>query len=117
PAESLHRAENGEGLDCDDQAILLCSLLRVFIPPEKVFCAPVMWSMDGTREGHMCVIMGDEFGQDRILEATADPDKPVCGLYEVYALFNDKYAFASKAGLSLFDLRPVEKVLAGTCVW
>lgn len=104
PAESLRDAKN---LDCDDTAILLCSLLRNYVPPEKVFCAVVEWTLNRRKDGHMCVFIQDDTGADRILESTASPESPLRGVYEVYALFNDKYALATKAGLQLFDLRPV----------
>ena len=107
PAESL---ANPEALDCDDLAILLCSILRNFIPAEKVFCAVVMWTYKGETDGHMAVVIQDENGHERILESTAAPDIPVVGTYAVYALFNDQYALATKAGLDLFDLRPIVQV-------
>jgi hypothetical protein len=113
PAESLAKAAAEEGIDCDDSAILLCSLLRNHIPPEKVYCAVGMWSVSGKREGHMFVLIEDEGGEDRILESTASPERPVQGKYELYAIFNDKYCFATKAGLELFDLKPLEPQLAG----
>jgi len=93
--------------DCDDMAILLCSLLRNYIPPERVFCAVAVWGVESKAGGHMMVVLQDEDGTERILEATADPDKPLIGRYEYYAIFNDKYAFATKAGLQVFGLLPV----------
>ena len=112
PAESL---ANPEGIDCDDSAILLCSILRNYIPAEKVFCAVVMWTCDGFTDGHMCVVVQNDSGKERILESTASPELPVVGTYAVYALFNDQYTFATKAGLDLFDLRPLQKELVNTC--
>ncbi len=111
PEESLRRAEQGEGLDCDDSAILLCSLLRNYIPAERVYCAVVVWDLNGIADGHMCVLLQDENGQDRVIESTAAPETPTRGTYNLYALFNDKYAFATKAGLELFDLKPVKEEL------
>jgi len=99
--------------DCDDLSILLCSILRKYIPPEKVYCAVGMWTIHGRREGHMFVLVDGEDGTDRIIEATAPPEMPVQGRYELYAIFNDKYCFSTQAGLKLFDLKPVERVLEG----
>ncbi|MDD5511562.1 MAG: hypothetical protein PHI12_12240 [Dehalococcoidales bacterium] len=98
--------------DCDCLSILLCSILRNYIPPEKVYCAVgVRINSMGAREGHMFVVV-DENGHDRILEATASPWVPVTGKYNVYAIFNDQYVFATEAGLDMFDLRPVSLVPA-----
>ena len=107
PAESLRDAK--AGVDCDDSSILLCSLLRNYIPAEKVYCAICMWDLFGVKEGHMFVLIEDDFGQDRILESTAPAENPTQGKYDLYAIFNDKYAFATKAGLELFDLKPIEE--------
>ncbi|MDP2661009.1 MAG: hypothetical protein Q8R28_09810 [Dehalococcoidia bacterium] len=102
PAESLLERE----LDCDCSAILLCSILRNYIPAEKVFVAIGAW-LDGKKaDGHAWVVMEDWNGQDRILESTADWDAPVHGRYQLAALFNDQYAFSTRAGLVEFGLRP-----------
>jgi hypothetical protein len=106
PAESL---EEPDGIDCDDSAILLCSILRVYIPADKVFCAVGMWSYNGRTEGHMFVVVQNKSGEEFILESTASPDADVKGSYDIYALFNDKYTLATKQGLSLFGLRPIEE--------
>ncbi len=93
--------------DCDCKAILLCALLRNYISPEKVYCAIGMWDVNGSEEGHMWVVTQNADGSDRIIESTVAPDKPVRGSYSVYALFNDKYVFATDRGLNVFDLKPV----------
>jgi hypothetical protein len=99
--------ENRAG-DCDCLSILLCSLLRVHIPAEKAYCAVGIWNVEGRQEGHMYVVV-DENGEDRIIESTAGPEVSLTGSYDLYAIFNDKYAFATKQGLALFDLKPVEE--------
>lgn len=109
PAESLAKAAAGQGIDCDCSSILLVSLLRNYIPAERVFCAIVMWNTGGSTEGHMTVILQDSDGNERILESTAPPTANLPGSYQVYALFNDKYTLATRQGLDLFDLRPVVK--------
>ena len=110
PAESLEKAANGEGIDCDCSSILLVSLLRNYIPANRIFCAIVMWNLDGNPDGHMTVIYQDEAGNERILESTTSPTAELRGNYQIYALFNDQYALATKQGLSLFDLRPIQEV-------
>lgn len=106
-AQTMRREEGIESsCDCDDMAILLCSILRAGgIPPEDVFCAIGTW--DG--EGHMFLVMAGENGQDRIIEATAPSSRPVKGNYRIYALFNDRYTFAYSEGLREFCLKPVEE--------
>ena len=94
--------------DCDDLAILLCSILRNYIPPEKVYCAFGLWTLRGETTGHMWVVTGDETGEDRIIEATAGPERPSKGKYVLYGMFNDKYAFSTDMGLKEFDLKPVQ---------
>ena len=91
--------------DCDDKAILLCSILRNYIGPEDVFCA--IGTQGG--EGHMWIVLSDPSGQDRIVEATAPSSRPVKGNYRLYAIFNDKYAFSYPEGLREFCLLPVEQ--------
>ena len=92
--------------DCDCLSILLCSLLRVYLPPEQVYCAVGLWSVGGKSEGHMFILV-DQDGEDRIVESTAAPDMPLVGTYQIYCIFNDKFCFASKIGLETFDLTPV----------
>lgn len=92
--------------DCDDSAILLCSLVRNYLPPEKVFCAVGLWNVGGLPEGHMWVVVEGEDGEDRILESTAQPHSPLQGEYRTMALFNDRYALATPQALQEFDLQP-----------
>ena len=94
--------------DCDDSSILLCSLLRNYIPPDQVYCAFGLWAMGGKTEGHMFVVTKGEGGEDRILESTAPPGKVTRGKYIIYGMFNDKYCFATDIGLKEFDLKTVE---------
>ncbi len=94
--------------DCDDQAILLCSILRNYIPPEKVFCAFGLWDIRGKADGHMFVVTEGEDGEDRIIEATAGPGKPARGKYIIHGIFNDQFAFSTNLGLREFDLLTVE---------
>ena len=92
--------------DCDDSSILLCSLLRNYIPPEKVFVGFGVWE----GEGHAWVIAQDEGGEDMVLESTAHPSKSLRGKYVLDAMFNDTYCFATSIGIKDFDLRvPVEE--------
>lgn len=106
PAETL---EKRTGVDCDDSAILLCSILRNYISPDQVYCAFGLWAMGGKTDGHMWVILGSEGGDDRILESTAPPGKSLRGKYVIYGMFNDKYAFSTDIGLKEFDLKKVEE--------
>jgi hypothetical protein len=106
PGETLARAEGDDGLaygDCDDKAILLCSILRNYIPPDKVFCAFGMWK----GEGHMWVVAEGEGEEDRIVEATASSDKSIKDNYNLMAIFNDRYAFATDEAIRHFALRKV----------
>ncbi len=103
PAEVLE-AEAG---DCDCKAILLVSLLRNQIPPEKVFCAFGFWENNGSSGGHMWAIMDSGGPEDRILEATAGPRNKLKGKYRLEAIFNDKYAFSYPQGIRHFNLLPV----------
>ncbi len=104
--ETLHFKKG----DCDCLGILLCSLLRNYIPAEKVFCAIGTWDLNGSPEGHLWVVTEGEDGQDRDIESTSGPDRPVRGEYKLYAMFNDWYTFASPEGLAVFDLRTPELV-------
>ncbi len=104
PSETL-AARSG---DCDDLAILLCSILRNYISPEKVYCAFGLWTLNGETTGHMWVVTQDGSGDDRIIEATAGPERPSRGTYVLYGIFNDKYAFSTDAGLKEFDLKGVQ---------
>ncbi|MBA7697555.1 hypothetical protein ES703_106222 [subsurface metagenome] len=106
PSETL---EKRTGVDCDDSAILLCSLLRNYMPPDQVYCAFGLWAMGGKTDGHMFVVTKGEGGEDRILESTAPPGKSLRGKYIIYGMFNDCYAFSTDIGLKEFDLRVVEE--------
>ncbi len=105
PSETL---EKRAGVDCDDSAILLCSILRNYIPPDQVYCAFGLWAMGGKTDGHMWVVTEGEGGEDRILESTAPPGKSLKGKYVIYGMFNDKYCFSTDIGLREFDLKQVE---------
>lgn len=96
--------------DCDDKAILLCSILRNYIPANKVYCAFGLWTLGGETEGHMWLVTKGEGDEDRIVEATASPSKSIRGKYTLEAIFNDTYAFATPVGIKEFDLQTVEKV-------
>ena len=106
PAETL---EKRTAVDCDDSAILLCSLLRNYIPPDQVYCAFGLWAMGGKTDGHMFVVTKGEGGEDRILESTAPPGKSLRGKYVIYGMFNDSYAFSTDMGLKEFDLKIAEE--------
>ena len=109
PSETLEKSDEPDpGVDCDDSAILLCSILRNYIPPDQVYCAFGLWAMGGKTDGHMWVITGSEGGEDRILESTAPPGKSLRGKYVIYGMFNDKYCFSTDIGLKEFDLKTVE---------
>ena len=94
--------------DCDCKAILLCSILRNYIPAEKVYCAFGMWKVRGETTGHMWVVEEGDGSEDRIIEATAGPDFTNKGRYTIHGIFNDQYAFATDIGLREFDLKPAE---------
>jgi len=101
--------------DCDDKAILLCSILRNYLPPDKVYCAFGLWILNGETSGHMWVVTEGEDGDDRIIEATTSPERKTRGKYVLHGMFNDKYAFSTDIGLREFDLKTVEieRLLAG----
>jgi len=105
PSETL---EKRTAVDCDDSAILLCSILRNYIPPDQVYCAFGLWAMGGKTDGHMFVVTKGEGGEDRILESTAPPGKSLRGKYVIYGMFNDSYCFSTDIGLKEFDLKTVE---------
>jgi hypothetical protein len=104
PAELL-AAQAG---DCDDKAILLVSILRNYLPPDQVYCAFGLWVLDGETTGHMYVVTEGEDGDDRIIEATAGPERKTRGKYVLHGMFNDKYAFSTEIGIREFDLKTVE---------
>lgn len=104
PSEIL---ENRAG-DCDDKAILLASILRNYLPADQVYCAFGLWLLDGETTGHMYVVTEGADGEDRIIEATAGPERKTRGKYVLHGMFNDKYAFATEVGLREFDLKTVE---------
>jgi hypothetical protein len=93
--------------DCDDKAILLCSILRNYIPAEEVYCAVGLWRQKKTETGHMWVAANRNGGRDRLVEATAPSSQHPYGTYILSALFNDKYAFSTDFGLKEFVLLPV----------
>lgn len=107
PVETLAN----RGGDCDCLGILLCSILRNYIPAEKVFCAVGNWRQNGTG-GHLWVVMESETEADRIIEATASSSQLVKGKYELEAIFNDKYVFAYPQAIGNFDLIPVYDIVA-----
>ncbi len=107
PAESMDQ----KAIDCDDSAILLCSLLRNYLPPDQVFCSVGIWAKRGKSGGHMWVTV-KEFGKPaRLLESTGPSTREPSGVYHLSALFNDEYTFATKRGLKEFGLIPVEEVV------
>ena len=93
--------------DCDDKAILLCSILRNYLPADQVYCAFGLWIMNGETTGHMYVVTEGDEEEDRIVEATAGPDRKTRGKYILHGMFNDKYAFSTNIGLREFDLKTV----------
>ena len=97
--------------DCDDKAILLCSILRNYMPADEVYCAIGLWTSAGDTDGHMWVVTPGNDGKDRIVESTAPPSRPVRGKYTLEAIFNDRYCFATRVGLKEFDLRSDESLL------
>lgn len=98
--------------DCDCKAILLCSILRNYIPADRVFCAVGVWSKFGKGEGHMWVEVSNGKGDSRIIESTAPSSKQTYGIYQISALFNDEYTFSTVHGLKTFGLIPVEEVVS-----
>ena len=107
PAETLAKRT---GVDCDDSSILLCSILRNYTPPDQVYCAFGLWNIGGKTTGHMWLITEGKGGEDRIIEATAGPRKPLKGKYILHGIFNDKYCFSTEIGLKEFDLKPEKMV-------
>lgn len=93
--------------DCDDKAILLCSILRNFVPPDQVFCAIGTRNTGGKEEGHMWGLVSKNKDDVRVVESTAPSSQNLRGIYTVSALFNDKYAFSTPTGLKEFGLIPV----------
>jgi hypothetical protein len=90
--------------NCDCFSILLCSILRNFIDANSVFCAIGFLNPAKKDSGHMWVVTIDKTGKQRIVESTASSKQPITGVYEVEALFNDQFAFASPKGVKDFDL-------------
>lgn len=105
PSETLRR----QAADCDGKAILLCSILRNYIPAEEVYCAFGTWRQNGREEGHMWVVMDSGGEEDRIVESTASSRRPVKGKYNLQAIFNDRYAFSYPEGIRDFELVPVKE--------
>lgn len=104
PGETLAKRAG----DCDCLSILLCSILRNYIPADQVYCAFGLWKIRGKSGGHMWVIVEGQDGQDRIIEATAGTDKPTRGNYIIHGFFNDRFAFATDVGLREYNLRPLK---------
>ncbi|GAJ15166.1 unnamed protein product [marine sediment metagenome] len=79
PSETLAKRTG----DCDDSAILLCSLLRNFYPPDRVYV--VVDTYRGL--GHAWCELDDE-----ILETTYTSARPVSDPqnYHTFAKFNDQ---------------------------
>ena len=100
PAETLAR----RGGDCDCLGILLCSLLRNYIPADEVYCAFGTW-LNGKGEGHLWVVMDGEV--DRVVEPTTNSGRQLKGDYKLEAIFNDKYTFVYPQAIGNFDLIPV----------
>ena len=94
--------------DCDDKAILLVSILRNYLPADQVYCGFGLWDLDGEITGHMYVVIGGADGEDRIIEATAGPERKTRGKYILHGMFNDKYAFSTEIGIREFDLKTIE---------
>ncbi len=107
PAETL-ASQTG---DCDCLSILLCSILRNYIPAEKVYCAIGLWVYKNESTGHMWVVVGN--GEDRVIESTAPVNSPEQGHYNLYGIFNDKYALATLEGLKEFDLKVINEKKVG----
>jgi hypothetical protein len=93
--------------NCDCRSILLCSIIRNFMPPEKVFCAFGYMDPKDKESGHMWVVVIEKNGNERVVEATAPSTKALTSKYEPLALFNDVYAFATEMGIKDFDLKPI----------
>lgn len=69
--------------DCEDSAILLCSILRNYIPAEEVYCVCGEWK----REGHMWVV-----ADWKVIESTHGSEMLVREEeYKPDVFFNDKY--------------------------
>jgi len=99
-----------KGGDCDDKAILLCSILRNYLPPDEIFCAIGLWKVRGKEEGHMWNLFINDRGKQRIIEATASASRPIQGRYTLGAIFNDCYVFVTPRALKEFALIPVPLV-------
>jgi len=86
PLETL---DSGRG-DCEDMALLLCSILRCYIPAEEVYCVAGNWKGDG----HCWVVAGEPWN---IIETTANSRKSVGGGYEPEVFFNDMLVWVGKS--------------------
>ena len=74
--------------DCDDMAILLCSILRSYIPANDVYVV-VGDMLNGKDTGHAWVLAHGE-----IIESTASSSQKINkDRYRPEVLFNDKYAY------------------------
>lgn len=84
PTETLE----GHG-DCEDSSILLCSILRNYIPPEEVYVVAGDWKGDG----HCWVIAGEPWN---VIETTASSAKSIReDSYKPEAFFNDRFCWVS----------------------
>ena len=82
PVETL---EKGTG-DCEDTSILLCSILRNYMPPEEVWVVAGDWKGDGH-----CWVVAD----GHVVESTRSSNRPVKEKnYSSVAFFNDQYCYA-----------------------
>ena len=97
--------------NCDCKSILLCSILRNYIPAEKVFCAVGTHIWQGEENGHMWVVSQNPDGTDRLVESTISSREKPYGTYRLAALFNDQYCLAEPAQLKEYGLIPVEFLL------
>ena len=108
PDETLSHQLTRFKADCDCKSILLCSILRNYVPANKVFCAIGKHRDSKGEVGHMWVIAEKSDGTARLVEATTSSDERPSGVYKLYALFNDQYCLASPEGLEEFGLVPLE---------
>lgn len=104
PVETL----TDRAADCDGKAILLASILRNYIPADKVFVAVGLWNQAGKIDGHAWVVTEGNDSEDRIVESTAGPGKRIRGEYVLQTIFNDVYAFSTDIGIREFDFKTVE---------
>ena len=74
--------------DCEGTAVLLCSILRNYIPAEDVYCVAGNWK----GEGHCWCVAGDP--DWHILETTRSSNRPAKEKdYSPDVFFNDQYCY------------------------